>query len=120
MTLANMRENGVRSLCVTCEVGHHEAVMNVDAFGEAVPVSAFGPRLVCTVCGIMGAFARPNCRTIAAREPDRRAVGDEQRGRGRQLRRPLMGQPRYISVNPVDRGKLIRQRGPAQKRTCVS
>jgi hypothetical protein len=62
MTLANMRENGVRSLCVTCEVCHHEAVMNVDAFGEAVPVSAFGPRLVYTVCGIMGAFARPNCR----------------------------------------------------------
>jgi hypothetical protein len=62
MTLANMRENGVRSLCVTCEVCHHEAVMNVDAFGEAVPVSAFGPRLVCTVCGIMAAFARPNCR----------------------------------------------------------
>jgi hypothetical protein len=29
MTLANMRENGVRSLSVTCELCHHEAVMNV-------------------------------------------------------------------------------------------
>jgi hypothetical protein len=32
MTLANMRTNGVRSLCVTCKLCHHEAVMNVDAF----------------------------------------------------------------------------------------
>jgi hypothetical protein len=42
MTLANMRANGVRSLSVTCEVCHHEAVMNVDAFGDAIPVPAFG------------------------------------------------------------------------------
>jgi hypothetical protein len=40
MTLANMRENGVRSLSVTCELCHHEALMNealmnVDAFGDA-------------------------------------------------------------------------------------
>jgi hypothetical protein len=60
MTLANIRENGVRSLSVTCELCHHEAVMNVDAFDDAVPVPAFGPRMVCTVCGIVGAFARPN------------------------------------------------------------
>jgi hypothetical protein len=33
MTLADMRENGVRSLSVSCEVIHHAAVMNVDAFG---------------------------------------------------------------------------------------
>jgi hypothetical protein len=38
MTLANMRENGVRSLSVTCELCHHEAVMNVDVFDDAVPV----------------------------------------------------------------------------------
>jgi hypothetical protein len=60
MTLANMRENGVRSLSLTCELCHHEAVMNVDAFDDAVPVPAFSPRMVCTVCGIVGAFARPN------------------------------------------------------------
>jgi hypothetical protein len=60
MTLANMRANGVRSLSVTCELCHHEAAMNVDAFDDAVPVPAFGPRMVCTVCGIIGAFARPN------------------------------------------------------------
>jgi hypothetical protein len=60
MTLANMRENGVRSLHVTCELCHHEAVMNADAFGNTIPVPAFGPRMVCTSCGIIGAFARPN------------------------------------------------------------
>jgi hypothetical protein len=60
MTLANMRENGVRSLSITCELCRHEAVMNVDTFGDATPVPAFGPRMVCTRCGIIGAFARPN------------------------------------------------------------
>jgi hypothetical protein len=38
MTLANMRENGVRSLCVTCELCRHCAPMNVDAFGDAIPI----------------------------------------------------------------------------------
>ena len=60
MTLANMRAKGVRSLWVVCELCHHEAVMNVDHFGEAVPVPSFGPRIVCTSCGIIGAHARPN------------------------------------------------------------
>jgi hypothetical protein len=31
MTLANMRENGVRSLSVACHLCHHQTVMNVDA-----------------------------------------------------------------------------------------
>ena len=55
MTLANMRENGVRSLSVTCELCHHAAMMNADAFGDATPVPAFRPRMVCTCCGIVGA-----------------------------------------------------------------
>jgi len=60
MTLANMREQGVRSLCVTCELCHHEALMNVDAFGDAMPVPAFGPRMVCRSRGMVGADVRPN------------------------------------------------------------
>jgi hypothetical protein len=60
MPIANMQANGVRSLFVTCELRHHEAVMNVDAFDDAAPVPAFGPRMVCTSCDIIGAFARPN------------------------------------------------------------
>jgi hypothetical protein len=60
MTLANMRAQGVRWLSVTCELCHHQATMNVDRFDDAIPVPAFGPRMVCTSCGIIGAFARPN------------------------------------------------------------
>jgi hypothetical protein len=66
MTLANMRAQGVRSLAVTCELCHHDAVVNVDAFDDAVPVPAF---VLCTVCGIIGAFARPNWQ----KRPHRRA-----------------------------------------------
>jgi hypothetical protein len=45
---------------VVCELCHHEAVFNVDGYGDAVSVPAFGPRMVCTSCGIVDAFARPN------------------------------------------------------------
>ena len=47
---------------VVCELCHHEAALNVDGYGEAVPVPAFGPRMVCTACEIIGAHARPNCQ----------------------------------------------------------
>ena len=60
MTLANMRENCVRSLWVVCAVCHHEAVLNVDGYDEDVAVPSFGPRMVCTCCGIIGADVRPN------------------------------------------------------------
>ena len=60
MTLQNMRAQGVRALWVVCELCHHAPVMNVDGYDDAVPVPAFGPRMVCTSCGIIGAFARPN------------------------------------------------------------
>jgi hypothetical protein len=68
MTLANMRENGVHSLSVTCELCHHEALMNVDAFGDATPVPASGPRMVCTSCRIVGADARPNWKERSEQE----------------------------------------------------
>jgi hypothetical protein len=32
-------------------------VFNVDAFPESAPVPAFGPRMVCTGCGMIGADA---------------------------------------------------------------
>jgi hypothetical protein len=78
MTLANMRAQGVRSLSVTCELCHHEAVMNVDAFGDAIPVPTFGPRMVCTVCGIVGADARPNWQERPTQES---LTGVQWRGR---------------------------------------
>jgi hypothetical protein len=38
MTLGNMRELGVRSLAVTCELCHHEAVLQADDWGDIVLV----------------------------------------------------------------------------------
>jgi hypothetical protein len=62
MTLGNMRENGVRSLAITCGAVwcNHQAVLDIDAFADDVVVPSFAPRMVCTVCGAIGADARPN------------------------------------------------------------
>ena len=60
MTLGNMRENGVSRLAVYCDVCHHDAVLDVSALNDEIPVPAFGPRMVCTRCGAIGADARPN------------------------------------------------------------
>jgi hypothetical protein len=62
MTLGNMRENGVRSLLVYCSACPRIVVFNVDTYPETEPVLAFGPRMVCTGCGMIGADARPNWR----------------------------------------------------------
>jgi hypothetical protein len=67
MTLANMRALGVRSLAVSCFVCHHAAWLDVDSYAHDVTVPSFGPRMVCTCCGIIGADARPNWREQAER-----------------------------------------------------
>jgi hypothetical protein len=60
MTLGNMRANGVRSLDVCCWLCHHRAIPSADPWPDHMPVPAFGLRMVCTRCGIIGADARPN------------------------------------------------------------
>jgi len=62
MTLGNMRENGVRSLAVSCLLCRHESVLSAEPWPDNVPVPTFGPRMVCTRCGIVGADARPHWR----------------------------------------------------------
>ena len=62
MTLGNMRANGVRSLDVSCWQCHHRAILSADGWPDHVLVPTFGPRMVCTRCGIIGADARPNWR----------------------------------------------------------
>jgi hypothetical protein len=60
MDLANMRQNGVRSLSVSCPACHRSVRFNVDTYADDVPLTAFGPRMVCTRCGMIGADARPD------------------------------------------------------------
>jgi hypothetical protein len=68
MTLGNMRANGVRSLAVHCWQCHHQVVINADQWSDDVPVPTFGPRMVCTRCGVVGADARPDCQEQPPRE----------------------------------------------------
>jgi hypothetical protein len=51
MTLGNMRQNGVRSLAVSCFCCRHEAVVSADQWPDHVPVPTFGRRMVRTRCG---------------------------------------------------------------------
>jgi hypothetical protein len=62
MTLGNMHANGVPSLDVSCWQCHHRAILCADPWSDDVPVPTFGPRMVCTRCGIIGADARPTWR----------------------------------------------------------
>ena len=68
MDLANMRENGVRSLAVMCHQCRHDTVMNVDHLPGDLTVPLFGPRMVCSKCRAVGADVRPNWqeRPVAA------------------------------------------------------
>jgi hypothetical protein len=68
MTLGNMRELGVRSLFVSCWQCYHQAVLSADLWPDHFAVPAFGPRMVCTRCGIVGADARPNWKEQPPRE----------------------------------------------------
>jgi hypothetical protein len=60
MDLANMRQNGVRSVVVQCHQCLHELIMNVDHLPGDVTVPSLGPKMVSTKCGTIGADARPN------------------------------------------------------------
>ena len=53
MDLQNMRQN-------QCNQCRHTMVMNVDHLPGDLTVPSFGPRMVCTKCGTIGADARPN------------------------------------------------------------
>jgi hypothetical protein len=68
MTLSNMRANGVRSLDVSSWQCHHRAILKADPWSDNTPVPTFWPRMVCTLCGIIGADARPNWGEQSAHE----------------------------------------------------
>jgi hypothetical protein len=69
MGMANMRSLSVRSLSVSCTLCHHAARLDVDGYADDATVPSFGPRMVCTACGIIGADARPNWREQTERPP---------------------------------------------------
>jgi hypothetical protein len=46
----------------------HRAIMSADPWSDDVPVLTFGPQMVCTQCGLIGADARPNGREQPAHE----------------------------------------------------
>jgi hypothetical protein len=60
MTLENMRANGVRSLDIQCNQCRHRVILNVDHLPRDLTVPSFGPKMVCTRCGTIGADVRPN------------------------------------------------------------
>jgi hypothetical protein len=53
---------------VCCWVCHHRTIMSADPWSDDVPVPTFGPRMVCTNCGIIGADARPHWQEQPPRE----------------------------------------------------
>jgi hypothetical protein len=65
MDLANMRQNGVRSLDVQCWQCRHRTIINADHWPADLTVKSFEPRMVCTKCGMIGADVRPNWRERA-------------------------------------------------------
>jgi hypothetical protein len=65
MTLGNMRVNGVHTLAVYGQLCNHASVLDVNHYADDVPMPSFGPRMVCTSCGVIGADARPNWQELA-------------------------------------------------------
>jgi hypothetical protein len=63
MTLANMRQNGVRMIWAKCEACGHQADVNVDTLAETLVVPKVGQRLRCSCCGGKQINTRPAWHT---------------------------------------------------------
>ena len=63
MDLANMRENGVRSLYAWCLDCGHDASVNVDHLPGHLAVPSFAQRMKCTGCGSRNVSVRPTWST---------------------------------------------------------
>lgn len=59
MDLENMRQNGVRTLFVTCLACGHEADVNVDRYPNRETVPSFANRWPCGKCGAKRSEVRP-------------------------------------------------------------
>jgi DNA-directed RNA polymerase subunit RPC12/RpoP len=63
MTLANMRENGVRAVTATCANCGRSADISVDALPETMTVPEAGKRLRCSQCDGKTISTRPAWHT---------------------------------------------------------
>ena len=60
MDLANMRQNGVRSVTAECKACKREAAVNCDALPADLPVPDVALRLRCSACGSKQIVTRPD------------------------------------------------------------
>lgn len=144
MTLANMRENGVRAVIATCEACGHKTDVNVDALAESVTVPKAAQRLRCSSCGgkrISTALhgIQPNvpaCRISRSRQLERRRSAslacnpfclpfrgpreetNRARGNGRQGR-PRVALRRPGARSPYARIRVARHRICCQTTGCA-
>jgi DNA-directed RNA polymerase subunit RPC12/RpoP len=63
MTLANMRQNGVRAVIASCANCGRSADVNVDLLPETMTVPETGQRLRCSHCGGKTISTRPAWHT---------------------------------------------------------
>jgi hypothetical protein len=68
MTLADMRDHGVRSIAAYCEaIGcDHESTLKVDSLPDDLPVPDVSLRLRCSQCGSRSIRTRPNWSEMSA------------------------------------------------------
>ena len=64
MSLANMREHGLRSVEATCEACKHEAAISVDILAGEIYVPDVALRLRCSACGSKQITTRPDWTAI--------------------------------------------------------
>jgi hypothetical protein len=66
MDLANMRQNGVRSISVQCIDCGHDAIVNLDTYPDRVAVKSFEGRMLCK-CGSKRSDVQPNWLEVPTR-----------------------------------------------------
>jgi hypothetical protein len=86
VTLGHIRGHGCRDLLVYCVSGrcHHSATLNGDWLPDETPVRSLCPRMVCTVCGMIGADVRPDWSPQSTSRESDRSSADTGRATGQE------------------------------------